>query len=140
VTANNNPTVQDVWNTTPAWGFPYIASTIAPQFAPPGTTFEGALAGKIVGTGVYTFWNDMLYFELSAYQNLSKQTLEALGEPDVVGTKSIRSAPPYLRDGFAFPYGDSIGGVAPCWRAALERAGSGKLNNLDKWKFCLNAA
>jgi hypothetical protein len=24
VTANNNPTVQDVWNTIPAWRFPYI--------------------------------------------------------------------------------------------------------------------
>lgn len=23
VTLNNNPTVQDVWNTTPAWGFPF---------------------------------------------------------------------------------------------------------------------
>src|SRR5262249_15937071 len=23
ITANNNPTVQDVWNTTPAWTFPY---------------------------------------------------------------------------------------------------------------------
>src|SRR5271167_1280113 len=25
VTLNNNPTVQDVWNSTPAWGFPYSA-------------------------------------------------------------------------------------------------------------------
>src|SRR5580692_8685381 len=30
ITANNNPTVQDPWNTTPAWAFPYAASTIAP--------------------------------------------------------------------------------------------------------------
>ena len=27
---NNNPTVQDVWNSTPAWGFPYNASGLAP--------------------------------------------------------------------------------------------------------------
>ena len=27
ITANNNPTVQDVWNTTPAWAFPYAASS-----------------------------------------------------------------------------------------------------------------
>ena len=50
VSVNNNPTVQDVWNTTPAWGFPYIASSLAPQFSPPGTLIEGALAGKVVGT------------------------------------------------------------------------------------------
>ena len=30
ITANNNPTVQDAWNTIPAWVFPYAASTVAP--------------------------------------------------------------------------------------------------------------
>jgi hypothetical protein len=103
VSVNNNPTVQDVWNTTPAWGFPYIASTLAPQFAPPGTMIEGRLAGKVVGTGVYTFWNDMLYLEVSAYQNLSKQTLEVLGEPNISGSTSIGRAAPYLHAGFEFP-------------------------------------
>jgi len=28
VTANNNPTVQDLWNTTPAWSFPYAVSNV----------------------------------------------------------------------------------------------------------------
>ena len=42
----------------------------------------------------------MLYLDVSAYQNLSKQALEVLGEPGI---------------------GDlSIGGAAPYWRAALE--------------------
>jgi hypothetical protein len=100
VDVNNNPTDQDVWNTTPAWGFPYIASSVAPQFAPPGTLIEGGLAGKVVGTGVYTFWNDMLYIEASAYQNLSTQTLRVLGEPGISDV--------------------SIGGAAPYWRAAFE--------------------
>src|ERR1039457_3977587 len=27
---NNNPTVEDLWNSTPAWGFPWIASDFAP--------------------------------------------------------------------------------------------------------------
>jgi hypothetical protein len=100
VDVNNNPSVQDVWNTTPAWSFPYIASSIAPQFSPPGTLIEGALGGLVAGTGVYTFWNDMLYLEVSAYQNLSTQTLRALGEPGFNGL--------------------SIGGAAPYWRAAFE--------------------
>lgn len=100
LSVNNNPSVQDVWNTTPAWGIPYIASTIAPQFSPPTTTIEGALASKVVGTGVYTFWNDMLYLEASAYQNLSRQELEALGEPGIADL--------------------SIDGAAPYWRAAIE--------------------
>ena len=29
ITANNNPTVQDLWNTTPAWSFPYAVSSLA---------------------------------------------------------------------------------------------------------------
>src|SRR5487761_2145783 len=30
VTVNNGPTVQDVWNTTAAWGFPFAGSSVAP--------------------------------------------------------------------------------------------------------------
>jgi hypothetical protein len=101
ITVNNSPTVQDVWNTTPAWGFPEISSSIAPEFAPPGTMIEGEFAGQVAGAGAYTFWNDMLYLEMSGYQTLSKQTLETLGEPDV-GSSS------------------AINGIAPYWRVALE--------------------
>src|SRR3974390_1711496 len=35
LTANNNPTVQDLWNSTPAWSFPFAPSKISP---PPGRT------------------------------------------------------------------------------------------------------
>src|SRR5947209_752998 len=38
--ANNSPTVEDPWNTTPSWGWPQISSTIAPAFAPPQTHIE----------------------------------------------------------------------------------------------------
>jgi len=31
ISLNNNPTVQDLWNTTPAWGFPYTGSGIQPR-------------------------------------------------------------------------------------------------------------
>jgi hypothetical protein len=30
VTFNNNPTVEDLWNSTPAWGFPFTGSNVAP--------------------------------------------------------------------------------------------------------------
>jgi len=48
VTANNNPTVQDVWNTTPAWSFPYISSQLAPL--PTAKTFiEQVYAQQVAG-------------------------------------------------------------------------------------------
>ena len=79
LTANNNPTVQDVWNTTPAWGFPYVAASLAPAFGPPGTQIEGSWAGTTVGTGAYAFLNDMLYLETSLYHPMSKGMMGTLG-------------------------------------------------------------
>lgn len=100
ITANNNPTVQDVWNTTPAWGFPYASSTVAPG---PGasTLIEQTFAGHVVGVGAYAFINDMLYLELTGYRTLDPRTQNSLG---VAATDA-----PGLFDG-----------VAPYWRAAIE--------------------
>ena len=70
ITANNNPTVQDVWNTTPAWSFPYAASTIAPTPVPARTIIDGAFAAHVGSVGAYAFINDMLYLEASAYRTL----------------------------------------------------------------------
>ena len=41
IDANNTPTVEDPWNTTPSFGWPQISSTIAPAFGPPLTHIEG---------------------------------------------------------------------------------------------------
>ena len=97
ISVNNNPTVQDVWNTTPAWSFPEVGATLAPQFKPPGTTIEGGFAGQVAGAGAYTFWNDMLYAEVTGYKTLSTNALTALGEPDVASSSSLDGVSPYWR-------------------------------------------
>jgi len=66
LTLNNNPTVQDVWNTTPAWGFPYSGSSVAPAPAA-GTQIDGRLAQSVAGLGVYTWIDDHFYAEVTAY-------------------------------------------------------------------------
>ena len=43
---NNNPTVQDVYNTVPAWGFPFFGSDTAPGPAA-ATIIDGALSGGL---------------------------------------------------------------------------------------------
>lgn len=100
ITANNNPTVQDLWNTTPAWSFPYVVSNLAPT---PGskTMIEGAFAAHVGGVGAYTFINDLLYLELTGYRTLGFSQQNALGT-DPFGAPGL------------------IGGVAPYWRVALE--------------------
>jgi hypothetical protein len=60
--------VQDVFNTAPAWSYPYLSSPVSTvgsaQFLP---LIEGGLAQQVVGTGGYVYWNKLLYGELTAY-------------------------------------------------------------------------
>lgn len=100
ITANNNPTVQDVWNTTPAWSFPYANSNVAPAPAT-STIIEGAFAAHVGGVGAYAFINDLLYLEVTGYKTLGFKQQNSLGT-----------------DPFDAP--GLIDGIAPYWRAAIE--------------------
>ncbi len=68
VTVNNNPTVQDPWNSTPAWAFPYLTSAFMVPQTLEGTLIEGGLEQQAAGIGAYAYWNKTLYAELSGYQ------------------------------------------------------------------------
>ena len=70
---NNNPGVTDVWNSTPAWGYPYQGSGLAPSPAA-GTLIEGGLAAEVVGTNLYGYWNRLIYAEAGLYKTLSTRT------------------------------------------------------------------
>jgi len=65
ISLNNNPTVQDLWNTTPAWGFPFSGSNanVSPLA---GTAIDGAFAQDVAGITAYLFWNESLYAEVGA--------------------------------------------------------------------------
>ena len=69
ITVNNGPTVQDVWNTTAAWGFPYSGSSVAPTQITSAKLDSGAggLGQHAAGIGVYAWLNDSIYAELSVY-------------------------------------------------------------------------
>jgi hypothetical protein len=99
VSLNNNPTVTDVWNSTPAWAFPWVSSGLAPGPAA-GTLIEGGFAQQVVGANAYAYWNRLIYLEGGLYKTLSTRTLTTLGA-DPTG-------------------GSSIKGLAPYWRLALE--------------------
>jgi len=100
IDANNNPTVQDLWNSTPAWSYPFSSSGIAET--PAASTLIQGLGGQVGSLGAYALWNDLLYLELSGYGSLGDNALRALGvSPQDVSAK--------------------IDGVAPYWRAALQR-------------------
>ena len=104
ISLNNNPTVQDLWNSTPAFGFPYAASNanVSPLAA---TEIDGTLAQDVAGISAYAFWNEQLYAEIGGYRSAKQGFTNAL----------TGAAGPL--DGTA---SNVIEGVAPYWRVAYE--------------------
>ena len=52
ITFNNNPTLEDLWNSTPAWGFPFTASNVSPSPLAKAI-INGSLAQDVAGFGGY---------------------------------------------------------------------------------------
>jgi len=98
VTLNNNPTVEDLWNSTPAWGFPFLSTNVAPSPSA-AAIINGSVAQDVAGVGGYTMWNDHLYLAGTLYRS------EHIGGPQ-----------PNPGTGFGF----NIRGVAPYWRLAWQ--------------------
>jgi hypothetical protein len=101
ITANNNPTVQDVWNTAPAWMFPFITSEVAPAPAV-APMIQGGWATQVGGIGGYAWINNSIYVEFTAYGDLPRRLLT-----DLAGSADVTNR---------------FAGSAPYWRLAYERA------------------
>jgi hypothetical protein len=95
VSVNNSPGTQDVWNTLPAWGFPYTDSDIAPHPAA-GTVMSGTLAQASLGGTAYALWDSHIYTEAGLYASPSDGFLKSMGV-DAADTGSIDGAAPYFR-------------------------------------------
>jgi len=96
---NNNPTVEDLWNSTPAWGFPWIASDFAPTPAA-NPVLNGPLAQDVAGFGGYAMWDSHVYLDAAIYRS------EHVGGPQP-------------NPGAGFTY--NIRGLAPYWRLAFQQ-------------------
>jgi hypothetical protein len=110
LSVNNNPSVQDLWNSTPAWAFPYITSPLLPGPAA-GTLIEGGLAQTVLGATVYTMIHNHLYLEGGVYRNLSDRWLRNVGLT-AADNPHINGAAPYWRAAYQIskdPYYFSLG-------------------------------
>ena len=115
VSLNNNPTVQDVWNTLPAWRFPYMSSELVPgQAAAP--LLDGGLEHQVLGLSAYAYFNGSWYAELGGYRSLSHDFLDSLNVEDAAGR---------------------IQGLAPYWRIAYTQDDAG--HSWSAGLFGLNA-
>jgi hypothetical protein len=103
LTVNNNPTVQDVWNSTPAFGFPFTTPPNAIGAAA-ATILDGQLGQQVAGVGGYVYWNRSIYLELTGYQ-----TADGFFSPLRAGT-----------DMFTAGGVHRLSGVDPYWRLAYN--------------------
>ena len=101
VTVNNNPTVSDIYNSTPAWGFPFASSSVALQ-PNAATLIDGGLEQQVVGAGAYALLGASLYAEVAGYR-----TADGAFSLFRAGTDKSEDA--------------VLDGTAPYWRLALQR-------------------
>jgi hypothetical protein len=93
LTLNNNPTVQDVWNSTPAWGYPFNSAAVAPTPAA-ASLIDGGLAQAVMGLGAYSLISNTLYAEVSGYVSAPQGTKLPL---DSTAANTVHSISPYWR-------------------------------------------
>jgi len=101
VTLNNNPTVQDVWNTTQAWGFPFASSSVVPTPVASSKLDSGAgsLAQQVAGLGAYLWFDHALYAEISAYTEAKPGGAHPL---DSTQSEVLNGLSPYWRVGYEY--------------------------------------
>lgn len=117
LTLNNSPTVEDAWNTTPAWGYPYTGSDYAPgpDIAP---LIDGTLAQGVLGISGYAWLDSKYYIEAGGYKTPARGTLRWLGtDPDDPG---------------------DVNGIAPYGRVAVQTNAAG--GTIEGGAFILKAA
>ena len=100
VSLNNNPTVEDLWNSVPAWGYPFSSSSakVSPIAAP---LINGALGQDVAGVAAYSMWNERLYTAVGVY-------------------RTEHGGGPLPIDGLNYQY--NISGAAPYWRAGWQQS------------------
>jgi hypothetical protein len=101
---NNNPTMQDLWNTTPAWGFPFSGSSLAP--GPDAAPLMADLGQTVVGLGAYTMVADLVYLDVGAYHRVSAGTQRNFGG-DTEGASKIADFSPYWRLALQKDFGEN---------------------------------
>jgi hypothetical protein len=99
LTVNNSPTVEDVWNSTPTWGFPYASSAVAPTPAA-SPLIAGGLDQQVGGIGAYASWNNIIYGAVTVYRTTEDGITRPLGAGTDVDTVTD--------------------GAVPYWRLALQ--------------------
>lgn len=130
LTLNNNPAVEDMWNTTPAWGFPYAGSDLAPGPAA-ATLIEGGLGQQVIGLGAYADYDNLLYGQVAGYRQLSDRTQTTLGiSPE--GEDQLHGTMPYWRFAVEHDWGNNYLSLGTFGLVADTYPGRDKSSGTDR--------
>ena len=99
ISANNNPSVSDPWNTAAAWmQYVPVPSPTSSRFIDGNAPYPRyGSGGNIAGLSAYAFWNKTVYLELGGYgtsRGLSSFVSAGIANAD---TTKLRGINPYWR-------------------------------------------
>lgn len=107
ISINNNPTVQDPYNSTFAWGYPFYTNGL--QITPGAATLlSGAFAGNVIGATAYAWYNEHFYLEAGAYGAQSPWLSSRLGTQ---GGPMSDNLMPYVRAAYEWDWGNNAAWV-----------------------------
>ena len=99
VTLNNNPSIADIYNSSPMWGFPHNGADVA--IMPNARTLvDNTLFAQVGGVGAYGLWNDLVYAEFAVYRRADKGLFRPFSQGVTIA--------------------NAVQGNAPYWRVALQ--------------------
>ena len=94
---NNNPGVQDPWNTMPIWSFPYVGTALGYGGPDAASLINGGLEQRVMGVSAYAFYDKSWYAELGTYRSLSTQLQGKLGLDKSEDPGKVHSGSAYWR-------------------------------------------
>ena len=107
ITLNNNPTVQDVWNSTPVWQTPFSQRSSAALTPAAVTMLDGALSDTgVAGPSAYLWFMNSIYAEFGFY----KSSPQSFTNPGTGGAGPLDST----------ALNGALTSNAPYWRLAYE--------------------
>lgn len=107
ISANNNPSVSDPWNTAAAWmQYVPVPSPTSSRFIDGNAPYPGfGAGGNIAGLTAYAYWNKTIYAELGGYGTSKGLTsFMSAGVADADTTK-LKGLNPYWRLAYNHEWG-----------------------------------
>ncbi len=103
IDVNNTPTVADLWNSTPAWGFPFASQDT--YGTPSASVLIGsdALNQNVAGLGAYAMWDNHIYGDLTLYRSAHF----GQATPDTTSNDTIDNVAPYWRLAYQTNFGQN---------------------------------